>query len=72
MRNGEDAQLLANNGVDDAVWEPSCAPPTFSVTPHRPEQGMLEKKIDGALKLRKKGLGEGEAGPVLVELSCFP
>ena len=56
VRDREDADLLANYGVDDAEREASCDKTTFAATPHRAETWILHEKADGVLELREERL----------------
>jgi hypothetical protein len=52
----EDADLIADEGVDDAKREASRDKTTFPMTPHGAEAGVLQEEPDGALELREEGL----------------
>jgi len=56
VRDGEDADLIANDGVDDAERETSRDETTLPMTPRRTEGRVLQEERNGALELREEGL----------------
>ena len=52
----EDADLIADDDVDDAERETSCDEPPLAMTPYRAEAWILQENTDGVLKLREEGL----------------
>jgi hypothetical protein len=56
VRDREDADLIANDCVDDAERETSRDETTFPMTPYRAEAWVLQEEPNGALELREEGL----------------
>ena len=56
VRDREDANLIADNSVDDAERETPRHKTPFAVTPHGAEAWVPQEEFNGALELREEGL----------------
>jgi len=56
VRDREDADLIADDSVDDAERETSRDETTFPMTPRRAKARVLQEEPNGALELREEGL----------------
>jgi hypothetical protein len=57
VRDCEDADLIADDGVDETVGKAAHPNAALSATPDRAETGVLKEKTDGVLELGEQGLG---------------
>ena len=56
VRDREDANLIADDNVDDTERETSRDKTPFPMTPHRAKAWVPQEEINGALELREEGL----------------
>jgi len=56
VRDREDADLIADDSVDDAKRETSRDETTFPMTLRRAKAWVLQEEPNGALELREEGL----------------
>jgi len=70
--NSEDANLIADDSIDQRVAKAPHHETTLAVTPNRAEARILEQEADGVFKLRQQGLRESCASLLSVKLCCLP
>jgi hypothetical protein len=57
VRDGQDANLIVNDAVDEAVREAPHEDPALPVAPECTEPGVPEEKPDGVLEFSEQRLG---------------